>query len=78
MLGIENQSLRSWQEFSIEIPDKDADAIHSSRYHWITWKGSVLIGVAVDQAVEYILNQPDGMSDDGFNVHMLTLDSPLA
>ncbi|KAI0016338.1 acyl carrier protein [Xylariomycetidae sp. FL0641] len=30
------------EEFSIEIPDKDADAIHS-----------------VNQAVEYILNQPD-------------------
>lgn len=32
------------QEFSIEIPDKDADNIHS-----------------IPQAVEYILNQPDGM-----------------
>lgn len=30
------------EEFSIEIPDKDADSIHS-----------------VQQAVEYILNQPD-------------------
>ncbi|KAI0010714.1 acyl carrier protein [Xylariaceae sp. FL0662B] len=30
------------EEFSIEIPDKDADAIHS-----------------VDQAVQYILSQPD-------------------
>ncbi|KAK0382674.1 hypothetical protein NLU13_6685 [Sarocladium strictum] len=30
------------EEFSIEIPDKDADAIHS-----------------VNQAVEYILNQPE-------------------
>ncbi|KAM5372087.1 hypothetical protein ACJZ2D_007620 [Fusarium nematophilum] len=30
------------EEFSIEIPDKDADSIHS-----------------VNQAVEYILNQPD-------------------
>ncbi|SPO05532.1 probable NADH2 dehydrogenase (ubiquinone) acyl carrier chain precursor [Cephalotrichum gorgonifer] len=30
------------EEFSIEIPDKEADAIHS-----------------VDQAVEYILKQPD-------------------
>ncbi|KAI1499262.1 acyl carrier protein-like protein [Biscogniauxia marginata] len=30
------------EEFSIEIPDKDADAIHS-----------------VNQAVDYILNQPD-------------------
>ncbi|KAI5460349.1 acyl carrier protein-like protein [Mariannaea sp. PMI_226] len=30
------------EEFSIEIPDKDADAIHS-----------------VEQAVEYILKQPD-------------------
>ncbi|KAF4994421.1 hypothetical protein F66182_16443, partial [Fusarium sp. NRRL 66182] len=29
-------------EFSIEIPDKDADAIHS-----------------VEQAVSYILSQPD-------------------
>ncbi|KAF2835149.1 acyl carrier protein [Patellaria atrata CBS 101060] len=33
------------EEFSIEIPDKDADAIHS-----------------VNQAVEYILSQPDGIS----------------
>ncbi|KAK8206737.1 mitochondrial acyl carrier protein [Zalaria obscura] len=31
------------EEFSIEIPDKEADAIHS-----------------VDQAVQYILSQPDG------------------
>lgn len=31
------------EEFSIEIPDKDADNIHS-----------------VDQAVNYILSQPDG------------------
>lgn len=31
------------EEFSIEIPDKDADNIHS-----------------VDQAVTYILSQPDG------------------
>ncbi|POS85030.1 hypothetical protein EPUL_002852, partial [Erysiphe pulchra] len=31
------------EEFSLEIPDKDADAIHS-----------------VDQAVKYILAQPDG------------------
>jgi NADH dehydrogenase (ubiquinone) 1 alpha/beta subcomplex 1 len=30
------------EEFSIEIPDKDADSIHS-----------------VEQAVQYILNQPD-------------------
>ncbi|CAH0026079.1 unnamed protein product [Clonostachys rhizophaga] len=30
------------EEFSIEIPDKDADSIHS-----------------IDQAVTYILNQPD-------------------
>ena len=32
------------QEFSIEIPDKEADAIHS-----------------VNQAVDYIMKQPDGM-----------------
>ncbi|PGH27574.1 acyl carrier protein [Polytolypa hystricis UAMH7299] len=31
------------EEFSIEIPDKEADAIHS-----------------VEQAVEYIVSQPDG------------------
>ncbi|KAL8738536.1 MAG: hypothetical protein Q9181_000696 [Wetmoreana brouardii] len=31
------------EEFSIEIPDKEADAIHS-----------------INQAVEYILSQPDG------------------
>ncbi|EER26214.1 NADH-ubiquinoneoxido reductase, putative [Coccidioides posadasii C735 delta SOWgp] len=32
------------EEFSIEIPDKEADAIHS-----------------IDQAVQYILSQPDGL-----------------
>ena len=33
------------EEFSIEIPDKDADNIHS-----------------VEQAVNYIMSQPDGES----------------
>ncbi|KAI9643594.1 mitochondrial acyl carrier protein [Ciborinia camelliae] len=39
----EDWRLMRLQEFSIEIPDKDADSI-----------------LSVDQAVEYILHQPDG------------------
>ncbi|RDA95671.1 hypothetical protein CP533_1277 [Ophiocordyceps camponoti-saundersi (nom. inval.)] len=39
------------EEFSIEIPDKDADSIHS---------GAMLLNhVVVDKAVEYIMAQPD-------------------
>lgn len=53
------------QEFSIEIPDKDADNIHS-----------------VDQAVEYILHAPDGMSPGSVaavmrKLGLMFLPSPL-
>lgn len=52
------------EEFSIEIPDKDADTIHSgmtshlSLPSVIPWPAMLIISV-VDKAVEYILNQPD-------------------
>ncbi len=50
------------QEFSIEIPDKEADAIHSGKvYHFSPCQISLLTRTAVDKAVEYILGQPDGM-----------------
>ncbi len=51
------------QEFSIEIPDKDADTIHSGTLpcsasptaaEMLTRRPST-----VDKAVEYILSQPD-------------------
>ena len=51
------------QEFSIEIPDKEADGILSSMFS--RWKMR-LHGYAgadfltVDKAVNYILGQPDG------------------
>merc|ERR1711939_40183 len=50
------------EEFSIEIPDKEADAIHS-----------------VNQAVDYIMAQPDGKQFIArlSNV-ILTLSSPLS
>ncbi|TQS38880.1 hypothetical protein Golomagni_00604 [Golovinomyces magnicellulatus] len=41
------------EEFSLEIPDKDADAINS-----------------VDQAVKYILAQPDGIHGSHSNPHI--------
>ena len=51
------------QEFSIEIPDKDADAIHSGMstcYPRALPPDCILIPLSlVDKAVEYILNQPD-------------------
>lgn len=58
----------SQQEFSIEIPDKEADAIHSGKYTrryivvspWICSLIPVLSPQTVDQAVQYILSQPDG------------------
>jgi hypothetical protein len=50
------------QEFSIEIPDKEADAIHSGMgNHSLQCQIYQLIVLAVNQAVEYILSQPDGM-----------------
>jgi len=30
----EKQALTNEQEFSIEIPDKEADAIHSGTFQW--------------------------------------------
>lgn len=51
------------QEFSIEIPDKEADSILSSMFaQWkVGWYGhSIANPLAVDKAVNYILGQPDG------------------
>jgi hypothetical protein len=52
------------QEFSIEIPDKDADTIHSGTLppsrRTIICRGTDHPGRStVDKAVEYILSQPD-------------------
>ncbi|ROW00175.1 hypothetical protein VSDG_03630 [Cytospora chrysosperma] len=44
------------EEFSIEIPDKDADTIHSGEYIHARFTGQLH---RVDKAVEYILSQPD-------------------
>jgi hypothetical protein len=47
------------QEFGIEIPDKDADAIHSGE-----WPRDYLLhetnNSIVDQAITYVVSQPDG------------------
>jgi len=50
------------QEFSIEIPDKDADAIHSGmlKLPCMIVSGPWANKEIVDKAVEYILAQPDG------------------
>lgn len=51
------------EEFSIEIPDKEADAIHSGKKN--NSEKAILIaeldadGASVDQAVTYICAQPD-------------------
>lgn len=48
------------EEFSIEIPDKDADTIHSGiTSHLPFGPPHADIPAAVDKAVEYIINQPD-------------------
>jgi NADH dehydrogenase (ubiquinone) 1 alpha/beta subcomplex 1, acyl-carrier protein len=54
------------EEFSIEIPDKDADAIHSGMLlspqfldSLHTLRTDFRFSVLVDKAVEYILSQPD-------------------
>lgn len=56
------------QEFSIEIPDKDADAIHSGTRTSYYFQGCNLLNkllhantslATVNQAVDYILSQPD-------------------
>jgi acyl carrier protein len=49
------------QEFSIEIPDKEADAIHSGMLMQDTTSRDEANLDAVNQAVDYILAQPDGM-----------------
>ena len=63
------------QEFSIEIPDKEADAIHSSRFRM--QMGLILLSsntLSVDKAVNYILSQPDGkLSKRLLSKRMLTL-----
>ena len=46
------------EEFSIEIPDKEADAIHSGMFHHSLHTLHADL-VAVDQAVTYISSQPD-------------------
>lgn len=47
------------EEFSIEIPDKDADTIHSGVFERpVSWKCGADFFI-VDKAVEYILSQPD-------------------
>ena len=49
------------QEFSIEIPDKEADAIQSSMSRPTFCRFLVLTRCSsVNDAVEYILKQPDG------------------
>lgn len=50
------------EEFSIEIPDKEADSIHSGMFALDKRrekKKEKLTASAVDKAVEYILNHPD-------------------
>lgn len=52
------------EEFSIEIPDKEADAIHSGEWDQafhicIPDGGQTLTNLQVDQAVTYICAQPD-------------------
>lgn len=49
------------QEFSIEIPDKEADAIHSGTFRCRV--GDIHTDdITVKQAVDYIMAQPDGES----------------
>lgn len=55
--------LTTLQEFSIEIPDKEADAIHSGTLglgFTLLPGNQPLTSVIVDKAVDYILAQPDG------------------
>ena len=55
-----NGSLTGLQEFSIEIPDKEADRIQSSMFQLSRCMNAVAYKPAVDKAIEYILSQPDG------------------
>ena len=59
---VERASLTAMQEFSIEIPDKEADAIHSGtkRLEHYSAEPRTNSSVIVNQAVEYITSQPDG------------------
>lgn len=66
LLGCSSSSDPALQEFNIEIPDKDADAIHSGKFiHTLTERANGSSEQkkknTVDQAVDYILTQPDGM-----------------
>ena len=58
----ERKALTIEQEFSIEIPDKEADAIHSGTFQWRIDRSScsMLTFATVTQAVDYICHQPDG------------------
>jgi hypothetical protein len=61
------------KEFSIEIPDKEADAIHSgmsSQMH--ASEGGMKLTVPVGQAVDYIMKQPDGMPSIQWNFRVCT------
>lgn len=63
------QRLTRSQEFSIEIPDKEADAIHSGMLNSKRDNGNdQLIRLIVDKAVEYILAQPDGEIFSSFSI----------
>ena len=53
-------SLTALQEFSIEIPDKEADAIHSGMSCDGMLRTLHTDDITVKQAVDYILAQPDG------------------
>lgn len=69
-MAIEEVSCTSWslwpenltygQEFSIEIPDKEADAIHSGMSSSSLHRRPNTDDSIVKQAVDYILAQPDG------------------
>ena len=56
------QRLKMVQEFSIEIPDKEADAILSSECQIMPQRSRAVLRslFLVDKAVNYILDQPDG------------------
>ena len=47
------------EEFSIEIPDKEADAIHSGKLHTFILATLADLTSTVDQAITYICAQPD-------------------
>jgi len=76
-------ALTAAQEFSIEIPDKEADAIHSGMFK-LPCKlhvGEVLTSATVSQAVDYIMHQPDGKPSTRYSrtraARILTFYSPL-